>query len=109
MSRSVRWMAMVAAAVALCACAAPTLRVGDGASHAPADAAWVALDTDGDGVLSPGEVEGQHLVALQEDWSNADLDGDGRVSHAEFDAWWPWMTRVPEPGSMARLNASSRR
>lgn len=109
MRRVARLAGAATFAAVLSACATSVPRVGDGASHAPSDAAWAALDTDGDGALSPDELEQQHLVALQEDRPNADADGDGRVSHAEFDAWWPWMTRVPEPASMARLNASSSR
>lgn len=99
----------VALAAALGACAQPMARSGDGAAHAPSDAAWARLDSNGDGALSRDELEQQHAVALQEDLPTADADHDGRVSHAEFDAWWPWMTRVPEPSRMARLNASSSR
>jgi hypothetical protein len=106
--RVVRLAALLVAA-ALGACATPVARVGDAGSHAPSDAAWARLDGNGDGALSLDELEQQHAVALQEDLPNADTDRDGRVSHAEFDAWWPWMTRVPEPSSMARLNASSSR
>jgi hypothetical protein len=102
-------VAVAAAAVAISACATPGSHVGDGGPHASSDAAWAALDGNADGALSLDELERQHAVALQEDLPNADADDDGRVSRAEFDAWWPWMTRVPEPASMARLNASSRR
>ncbi|HEU4665740.1 MAG TPA: EF-hand domain-containing protein [Dokdonella sp.] len=97
------------AAAALGACSTAATHVADGGSHASSDAAWAHMDADGDGTLSIDELERQHAVALQEDLPNADADRDGRVSHAEFDAWWPRMTRAPEPASMARLNASSRR
>ncbi|MGN6519455.1 MAG: hypothetical protein ACTHK2_08540 [Dokdonella sp.] len=109
MRRVVRAALLSLVIAGLAACATPHARIGDGGSHAPSDAAWALLDTDGDGALSLAELEEQHAVALQEDLPNADADRDGRVSHAEFDAWWPWMTRVPEPESMGRLNASSRR
>lgn len=102
-------IALAAVAATLGACATAVVHVGDGGSHASSDAAWAALDTDADGALSLDELEAQHAVALQQDLPNADANHDGRVSHAEFDAWWPWMTRVPEPESMARLNASSSR
>lgn len=73
------------------------------------DAAWQRMDSDGDGNFSQAEAENQHAVALQDDWWRADANGDGRISRDEWDTWWPYMTRTPEPASMARLNQSSAR
>ena len=99
------------ASCALGACATHETRLSenDAAEHVPSDAAWQRLDTDGDGALSLDELEKQHGVALQEDLWFADSNHDGRVSHQEFDAWWPITTHVPAPSSLARLNASSAR
>jgi hypothetical protein len=80
-------------------------RVDDSSS----DAAWKRLDSDGDGSFSQAEAESQHAVALQDDWWRADANGDGNISRDEWNAWWPYMTRTPEPASMARLNRSSAR
>lgn len=102
---------ILATSCMLGACATHETRIpgNEGAEHVSSDAAWQRLDTDGDGALSQDELEKQHGVALQEDLWLADSNHDGRVSHQEFDAWWPITTRVPTPSSLARLNASSAR
>jgi hypothetical protein len=92
------------------ACATDVTRIPeDMGAHSSSDGAWQRLDTDGDGALSLEELETQHGVALQEDLWRADSSRDGSISRQEFDAWWPRMTRVPTPASMARLNESSAR
>lgn len=111
LAQAVPLLAMVMA-LGACVTSAPRTadtRIADDGEPASSAAAWSRLDSDGDGALSRDELEQQHAVGLQEDLHNADGDADGRVSHEEFDAWWPRMTRVPEPASMARLNASSSR
>jgi hypothetical protein len=42
-----------------------------------------------------------------QDLGTADGDGDGAISHTEFDAWWPRMTRTPASSTMQALNASA--
>jgi len=79
------------------------------ADDARSDAAWTALDTNHDGVLSMGEIEAQHMVGLQQDMRVADANGDGNVSRAEWNAWWPRMTKSDPPSSLAGYVASSAR
>lgn len=75
--------------------------------HAPSDAAWALLDSNGDGVLSPRELQAQRAVLLLQDMSVADSNHDGVVSRAEWEAWWPRLDRPPSPPSMQRLNAGT--
>ena len=100
---------MLALALAGCATRGGERLVANDAEHSGSDAAWKRLDADGDGNFSRAEAESQHAVALQDDWWRADANGDGRISHDEWNAWWPCMTRTPEPVSMAGLNRSSAR
>jgi hypothetical protein len=105
-------VALVALALALCACTSQPARLQSEAApgdDARSDAAWSRFDSNQDGYLSLDELEQQHAVALQEDLPNADTNGDARVSRAEWNAWWPRMTKVDEPPSLAGLNASSAR
>jgi hypothetical protein len=111
MTRSIH-VAVVALTLALCACTTQPPRLQSevaSGNDARSDAAWARFDTNRDGYLSLDELEQQHAVALQEDLPNADTSRDGRVSRAEWNAWWPSMTKVDEPPSLAALNASSAR
>jgi len=82
------------AASALAACATLTDNVLTRSPSEPIDssAAWSLLDHDADGALSRDEMEQQRAMGLLQDFPNADSDGDGLVSKAEWDAWWPRMT-----------------
>lgn len=55
-------------------------------------AAWASLDLDSDGSLSLDELDRQAAMGLLQDFPNADIDHDQRVSKSEWDAWWPRMT-----------------
>lgn len=108
MCRALLAMLLVSGVLAGCATQrvqAPPMEAG----HVSSDAAWQRLDADSDGALTLHEIEQQHMVALQEDLSAADANGDGGVSQAEFDAWWPSMTRAPTPSNLQGLNQSSAR
>ena len=80
----------------------PVAEVSPGSTEADAAFAW--LDVDGNGQLSVADLEIRHAVALMQDFDNADGDGDGHVSRAEWDAWWPHLDMAPPAPSMARLN-----
>lgn len=60
--------------------------------------------------LRPGDVERERalLEALRRDWRQADLDGDGRLDHAEFAAFRQRMQYPGEPGPGAPAQASTR-
>ena len=79
------------------------------ADETRSDAAWAVLDANHDGVLSMDEIEAQHMVGLQQDFAVADANGDSRVSRAEWNAWWPRMTKSDPPPSLAGYVASSAR
>lgn len=68
------------------------------------DAAFVWLDVDGNGRLSTDDLEIRHAVALMQDFDHADGNGDGQVSRAEWDHWWPRLDLSPAAPSMAQLN-----
>jgi hypothetical protein len=77
---------------------------GDGSNS---DAAWAQFDTDNDGYLTFDELTRQHAVGLQRDFSNADTNNDGKISRAEWNGWWPVMTKTEPAQSLEALNASS--
>lgn len=77
---------------------------GDGSNS---DAAWTSFDSDNDGYLSIGELERQHAVGLLRDLPVADANGDGKVSRAEWNAWWPIMTHSPLAPRMSAMNESA--
>lgn len=86
-------LAITTAAVLLTACA--TVNQGNvrtSGEGLDSSAAWTALDPDNDGVLTVDELEQQRAMGLLQDFPNADADHDGRLSKAEWDAWWPRMT-----------------
>jgi len=56
------------------------------------DAAWAAIDLNGDGSLSLGELEDQRAMGLLQDFGAADTNGDQNVSREEWNVWWPRMT-----------------
>jgi hypothetical protein len=105
-----RYKLLVAGLVlGLCGCAtsmAPrqTSASSDGSNS---DASWAQFDSDNDGYLSLDELEHQHAVGLLRDFSNADTNKDGKVSRAEWNAWWPLMTRSEPSRSLEAMNASS--
>lgn len=99
--------AALALALGACATTRPPTEVTGSEVTADSHAAWALLDLDHDGALPIDELETQHAVALLQDMGTADGDGDGAISQAEFDAWWPRMTRTPAPDTMAALNASA--
>lgn len=101
--------ASVASALAVGACSHQSVKLDPVADDARSDAAWAALDANNDGVLSTDEIEAQHMVGLQEDLAVADANGDGNVSRAEWNAWWPRMTKSEPPPSLAGYVASSAR
>ena len=104
----IRGVAVIGFACALGGCA--TLHQHDvtavtGASaDAGSDAAWNALDTNHDGMLSMDELVAQHAMGLIQDMPDADRNHDGGVSRAEWNRWWPRMSRTPPSPTMARLN-----
>lgn len=100
---------VVASAFAMSACTNQAVRVEPVADDTRSDAAWAALDTNHDGVLSMDEIEAQHMVGLQQDLDIADANGDSSVSRAEWNAWWPRMTKSEPPPSLAGYVASSAR
>lgn len=100
---------VIASAFAVGACSRQAVRIEPVADDARSDAAWAVLDTNHDGVLSMGEIEAQHMVGLQEDLPVADANGDGNISRAEWNAWWPRMTKSEPPPSLAGYVASSAR
>jgi hypothetical protein len=53
-------------------------------SQEPAYIALLALDVDGDGRVTLAEFE----AGLEKKFAEYDTDGDGRISQAEFDAYW---------------------
>jgi hypothetical protein len=77
---------------------------GDGSNS---DAAWALFDANGDGDLSFDELDLQHAVGLLRDMRVADTNNDGKVSRAEWNAWWPLMTKTETSPSMISLNASA--
>lgn len=77
------------------------------ADEARSDAAWALLDANHDGVLSMNEIEAQHMVGLQQDFAAADANSDSSVSRAEWNAWWPRMTKSDPPPILAGYVASS--
>ena len=77
---------------------------GDGSNS---DAAWATFDLDNDGYLTVSELEHQHAVGLLRDLPVADSNRDGKVSRAEWNAWWPLMTKSEISPSMASMNESS--
>ena len=86
-------LAISISAALLAACA--TMHEGDTRSSGAeldSSAAWATLDPDNDGRLTLDELEQQRAMGLLQDLPNADTDHDGRVSKAEWDAWWPRMT-----------------
>lgn len=98
------------ASIATGACTHQAVRSGPAvADDTRSEAAWAALDSNHDGMLSRGEIEAQHLVGLQEDMPIADANGDGVVSRAEWNAWWPRMTKSEPPPSLAGYVATSAR
>jgi hypothetical protein len=99
--------AALALALGACATTPPPTEVTGSEVTADSHAAWALLDLDHDGALSVEELESQHAVALLQDLGTADGDGDGAISHTEFDAWWPRMTRTPASSTMQALNASA--
>lgn len=101
--------ATVASAIAMGACTRHAVKVEPVADDTRSDAAWAALDTNHNGVLSMDEIEAQHMVGLQEDLAVADANGDGNISRAEWNAWWPRMTKSEPPPSLAGYVASSAR
>jgi len=50
-----------------------------------AEVTFGQLDKNSDGYVSKPDVPADHELALQ--WSEADTDGDSRLSRAEFDAF----------------------
>ncbi|MBN8728684.1 MAG: hypothetical protein J0H15_13415 [Xanthomonadales bacterium] len=78
-------------------------------THAERDASFAWLDVDGNGRLSTDDLEVRHAVALMQDFDNADTNGDGQVSRAEWDAWWPSLDIAAPAPSMASLNRRIRR
>ncbi len=99
--------AALALALGACASTLPAPEVTGADVTADSSAAWALLDLDHDGILSMDELETQHAVALLQDLGQADSDNDDAISHTEFDAWWPRMTRTPASATMAALNASA--
>jgi|GEM_PF-1441637 hypothetical protein len=77
---------------------------GDGSNS---DAAWAQLDTNHDGYLSVDELDRQHAVGLLRDMRWADANGDGQVSRAEWNAWWPVMTKTAPSENMAGMVESA--
>jgi hypothetical protein len=61
-------------------------------SSISSDAAWTAIDINGDGSLSLTELEQQSAMGLLQDFDSADTNGDRSVSREEWDVWWPRMT-----------------
>ena len=107
--KSVSMAVIVATAAALGACATQRTPVSEASAPDDAmrsDAAWIALDTNRDGYLTMDELLAQRATALRQDFRTADLNRDGRISWAEWDHWWPRITRTPAAASMAALNAT---
>ena len=52
---------------------------------APATATFQSLDKNADGSLSADEIPSDHPLA--KDFAQADTDGDGKLTQAEFDAY----------------------
>ena len=107
MSRLLLAAVVASASLAVVACSHQSVKVEPVADDARSDAAWAALDTNKDGVLSMDEIEAQHMVGLQQDLAVADANGDGNISRAEWNAWWPRMTKSDPPPSLAGYVASS--
>lgn len=101
--------AIIASTFAVGACMHESVKLDPVADDARSDAAWAALDANHDGVLAREEIDSQHMVGLQEDIGVADANGDGAVSRAEWNAWWPRMTKSAAPPSLAGYVASSAR
>lgn len=106
---TVRRFALIGLAAALGGCAAlhqhDVTQVTSSSSDLGTEAAWNALDSNHDGVLSMDELVAQHATGLIQDMPNADRNDDGHVSRAEWNNWWPRMTRITPSPTMARLNA----
>lgn len=100
---------VASASFAMGACTHHVVKTEPVADDTRSDAAWAALDANRDGVLSMDEIEAQHMVGLQQDLAVADANGDGSVSRAEWNAWWPRMTKSAAPPSLAGYVASSAR
>lgn len=100
---------VASASLAMGACTHQAVRIEPVADDARSDAAWAVLDANHDGVLSMDEIETQHMVALQEDLAVADGNHDGSISRAEWNAWWPRMTKSEPPSSLAGYVSSSAR
>jgi len=101
--------AVVLSVFAVGACSHQSVKLDPVADDARSDAAWAALDTNKDGGLSMDEIEAQHMVGLQQDLAVADANRDGNISRAEWNAWWPRMTKSDPPPSLAGYVASSAR
>ncbi|HEY0180568.1 MAG TPA: EF-hand domain-containing protein [Dokdonella sp.] len=101
----------IAAGIALVAgCASAnyeTLRSTSSGDGSNSDAAWHVLDSNGDGYLTVDELEQQHEIGLLQEIYVADTDHDDRVSRAEWNAWWPLMSKTEPSENMAALNASA--
>lgn len=94
--------------VGACGCASNKVRPSAVAGESiNSDAAWAAFDTNKDGYLSRDELHQQHVMALLAYRRSADRDNDGRISRAEWNAWWPKTSSTPPSPNMARYNARS--
>jgi hypothetical protein len=106
---TIRGFALIGFAAALGGCTAlhehAVTQATSPSSDVGTEAAWNALDSNHDGVLSMDELVAQHAMGLIQDMPNVDRNDDGHVSRAEWNNWWPRMTRTTPSPTMARLNA----